>query len=62
MNIDEAKAVALGLSLSGITDTLVSAWAGKYVNDFVDRGRIKKSMPKAMSIFALSLKIWMDGM
>lgn len=42
VEIDEAKAVALGLSLSNIDDTLSYAWAGKYVNDFVDRGRIKK--------------------
>jgi len=42
VNIDEAKAVALGLSLSDIDDTLNYAWAGVYVNDFVDRGRIKK--------------------
>ena len=42
VEIDEAKAVALGLSLSDIDDTLNYAWAGVYVNDFVDRGRIKK--------------------
>ena len=42
VNIDEAKAVALGLSLSDIDNTLNYAWAGVYVNDFVDRGRIKK--------------------
>ena len=42
VNIDEAKAVALGLSLSDIDDTLNYAWAGSYINDFVDRGRIKK--------------------
>jgi len=42
VNIDEAKAVALGLSLSDIDDTLNYAWAGAYINDFVDRGRIKK--------------------
>lgn len=42
VKIDEAKAVALGLSLSDIDETLSFAWAGKYVNDFVDRGRVKK--------------------
>ncbi|AFL69268.1 efflux RND transporter permease subunit [Sulfurospirillum barnesii] len=42
VKIDEDKAVALGLSLSAIDDTLSYAWAGKYVNDFVDRGRVKK--------------------
>jgi len=42
VKIDEAKAVALGLSLSDIYSVLNYAWAGNYVNDFVDRGRIKK--------------------
>ena len=42
VNIDQAKAVALGLSLSDIDDTLSAAWAGNYVNDFIDRGRVKK--------------------
>ena len=42
VNIDEAKAVALGLSLADINSLLNYAWAGAYVNDFVDRGRIKK--------------------
>lgn len=42
VDIDEAKAVALGLSLSDVSTTLNYAWAGNYVNDFVDRGRIKK--------------------
>ena len=42
VNIDEAKAVALGLSLADIDSLLNYAWAGAYVNDFVDRGRIKK--------------------
>lgn len=42
VDIDQAKAVALGLSLSDIDDTLNAAWAGNYVNDFIDRGRIKK--------------------
>lgn len=42
VNIDEAKAMALGLFLTDIDSMLNYAWAGAYVNDFVDRGRIKK--------------------
>ncbi|MBJ7537138.1 efflux RND transporter permease subunit [Marinomonas transparens] len=42
IDIDQEKASALGLSLSDISNTLSSAWAGKYVNDFIDRGRVKK--------------------
>jgi len=42
VNVDQAKAFALGLSLADINDTLSSAWAGSYVNDFIDRARVKK--------------------
>ena len=42
VDIDNNKAVSLGLALSDITSTLSSAWGGTYVNDFIDRGRVKK--------------------
>ncbi|WP_019528595.1 efflux RND transporter permease subunit [Dasania marina] len=42
IDIDNGKATALGLSLSDVSSTLTSAWAGSYVNDFIDRGRVKK--------------------
>ncbi|NMG77529.1 efflux RND transporter permease subunit [Aromatoleum diolicum] len=42
LDIDHAKAAALGVSVSDINDTLSTAWGGTYVNDFLDRGRIKK--------------------
>lgn len=41
IDIDQEKASALGLSMSDISSTLSSAWAGRYVNDFIDRGRVK---------------------
>ncbi|MBJ7549757.1 efflux RND transporter permease subunit [Marinomonas ostreistagni] len=41
IDIDQEKASALGLSMTDISSTLSYAWAGKYVNDFVDRGRVK---------------------
>ncbi|ADU68294.1 multidrug efflux RND transporter permease subunit AcrB [Pantoea sp. At-9b] len=40
--IDQEKASALGVSLSDINTTLGAAWGGSYVNDFIDRGRVKK--------------------
>lgn len=40
---DPNKAVALGLPLDSVTLTLTSAWRGAYVNDFIDRGRIKRT-------------------
>jgi len=42
VDIDEEKASALGLSMSDINTTLSTAWGSNYVNDFIDRGRIKK--------------------
>jgi multidrug efflux pump len=42
IDIDKDKATALGLSLSDIDSTLSTAWGGLYVNDFIDRGRVKK--------------------
>jgi len=42
VNVDQDKAFALGLSMADVNDTLTSAWAGTYVNDFVDRARVKK--------------------
>ncbi len=42
LDIDHAKAGALGVSVADINHTLATAWGGSYVNDFIDRGRIKK--------------------
>ncbi|MEW6446178.1 MAG: efflux RND transporter permease subunit [Pseudomonadota bacterium] len=42
LDIDHARAGALGVSLADINDTLSTAWGGAYVNDFIDRGRTKK--------------------
>ena len=41
VDVDQAKATALGLSIADVNDTLSTAWGSSYVNDFVDRGRIK---------------------
>jgi multidrug efflux pump len=42
LDIDLAKAQALGLSQGDINSTLSTAWGSSYVNDFIDRGRVKK--------------------
>jgi len=41
IQIDDRKASALGLQISDINNTLSTAWGGSYVNDFIDRGRVK---------------------
>lgn len=40
--IDDEKVQALKLSLSDVNNTMSSAWGSTYVNDFNDRGRVKK--------------------
>ncbi len=42
VDIDDAKAQSLGLTISDINSTLSAAIGGSYVNDFTDRGRVKK--------------------
>lgn len=42
IDIDSEKASALGLSLEDINRTLQIAWGSSYVNDFIDRGRVKR--------------------
>ncbi|MFT3987693.1 efflux RND transporter permease subunit [Aestuariivirga sp.] len=41
IDIDEEKASALGVGLGDINTTLSTAWGSDYVNDFIDRGRVK---------------------
>ncbi|MDB5470543.1 MAG: multidrug efflux transporter permease subunit [Caulobacter sp.] len=42
VDTDARKLAALGLSQSDVNTTLSTAWGGRYVNDFVDRGRVKR--------------------
>jgi multidrug efflux pump len=41
-NVDWEKASALGLTVADINSSLSAAWGSLYVNDFVDRGRVKR--------------------
>jgi multidrug efflux pump len=42
VDIDQEKVGALGLTQSDVDSTLSAAWGGNYVNDFIDRGRVKR--------------------
>jgi len=42
VNADPQKLAALGLTQADVNTTLSTAWGGRYVNDFVDRGRVKR--------------------
>ncbi|QIR15940.1 efflux RND transporter permease subunit [Shewanella aestuarii] len=42
IDIDQAKLRALGIDIDNVNSVLGTAWGGSYVNDFIDRGRVKK--------------------
>ena len=42
IDVDQDKAGALSLSLGEINSALATVWGGSYVNDFIDKGRVKK--------------------
>ncbi|MGP5216632.1 efflux RND transporter permease subunit [Psychrobacter celer] len=42
VNINQEQAAAYGLSLGSINSVISTAWGSSYINDFVDRGRIKR--------------------
>ncbi len=42
IDIDFRKAGALGLPVADINATLQAAWGGQYIDDFIDRGRVKR--------------------
>jgi len=53
IDVDQAKAAALGLSLSDVNSVLSAAWGSQYINDFVDRGRVKKVYQQADAEFRM---------
>ncbi len=53
LEIDQEKAGALGLSLADINRTLSTAWGSSYVNDFIDKGRVKKVYLQADAPFRM---------
>lgn len=42
IDIDREKVDALNLTIADVNDTLSAAWGSAFVNDFIDRGRIKR--------------------
>ncbi|WP_297486134.1 efflux RND transporter permease subunit [uncultured Photobacterium sp.] len=42
ISIDQAKIRALGIDIQSVNQVLSTAWGSSYVNDFIDRGRVKK--------------------
>ena len=53
VDVDKAKASALGLSIADINATLSAAWGGRYIDDFIDRGRVKRVLLQADAPFRM---------
>ncbi len=51
VDIDEAKIAALGIGINDVYDTLSASWGASYVNDFIDRGRVKRVYVQADAQF-----------
>ena len=41
LDLDPEKALSYGVSMTDVDDTLAVAWGGRYIDDFLDRGRVK---------------------
>ncbi|EPO1785471.1 efflux RND transporter permease subunit [Cronobacter turicensis] len=53
LDVDQEKAQALGVSIPDINQTIMTALGGTYVNDFIDRGRVKKVYVQADATFRM---------
>ena len=61
VDINYEKAAALGILSSDINQTLQTAWGSSYVNDFLDRGRIKRVYVQGEAPYRMSpsdIKKW----
>ena len=53
VNVNAAKAEAMGVSLSDINQTISTAFGSSYVNDFLNQGRVKKVYVQAGTPFRM---------
>ncbi len=61
VDVDQAKALALGLSMEQINATLATSWGGSYIDDFIDRGRVKRVYMQSEAQFRMTpedFKLW----
>ena len=53
LDLDAQKAASLGLSMTDVNETLSVAWGGRYIDDFIDRGRVKHVLVQADAPFRM---------
>ncbi|WP_440886071.1 efflux RND transporter permease subunit [Vibrio campbellii] len=56
VHIDHVKLRALDVSINDVNQILASAWGGAYINDYIDRGRVKKVMVQSDSEYRMQPK------
>nr|WP_321383005.1 efflux RND transporter permease subunit [uncultured Vibrio sp.] len=56
VHVDHAKLRALNVSIDDVNQILSSAWGGAYINDYIDRGRVKKVMLQSDAQFRMQPK------
>jgi multidrug efflux pump len=54
IDVDQTRSGAMGLTTADINSTLSTALGGTYVNDFIDRGRVKKVFVQADAPFRMN--------
>jgi multidrug efflux pump len=53
LDFDAQRIASLGLAQGDVNNTLAIAWGGRYVDDFIDRGRVKHVMVQADAPFRM---------
>ncbi|MBI6852943.1 efflux RND transporter permease subunit [Pseudomonas cichorii] len=64
LEIDTHKAESLGVSIDDINTVFSNAWGSSYVNDFIDKGRIKKVMLQGEATYRMlpeDIRRWYVG-
>jgi multidrug efflux pump len=54
LDINPQKATSLGLAMEDVNDTLQIAWGGRYIDDFLDRGRVKHVIVQGEAPFRMN--------
>jgi len=54
VDIDTSHAASLGVSITELNNTLSVAWGGRYIDDFIDRGRVKRVYLQADAPFRMN--------
>ncbi len=61
LDIDHAKLRALSVDINSVNASLATAWGGNYVNDFIDRGRVKRVYVQGEAAYRMQpsdLDVW----